>query len=229
MDYLTNPKFIQALMKSSEAKTENVPSLFNPMIQTSKSMKASYEPEKYFLESQFDKNIISVYHELSKSFFQQQDPAVAIAIREEIWSLIENLSEYEIYLLMKELESRFFGLRAAAIQKIKTQYPNHMQSLMRREILLQQSEILKEMMEFGIPLTNKLHKYIQDNLYVFADIFSRNPEDKISGYDINVSPNPIEKYRNYYYKIFNTDLDIYVDYQFKQRNLERLKNYIRLS
>jgi hypothetical protein len=35
---LTDPRLIQAFMRSKEAKTANVPSVFNKLIQTSKSM-----------------------------------------------------------------------------------------------------------------------------------------------------------------------------------------------
>jgi hypothetical protein len=231
---LTDPRFIQAFMKSEEAKTSNIPDLFNPMIRTSKSMKTTYEPEKYFLETQFEKNTLPQYFEMVKTFYKQTDPIKIKEAQEDIWRYIESLSEYEIYLLMHNYESQFFNLRMSAIEKAKASKltsklsSTDLAALIKREIFLQQSKILKEMMDFGIPSASKMLRYIDDNLYIFADIYSREEGNEITNYDFNVHVHPMTKYRNYYYKLFDNDnVNLYVPD--RKIFLKRLENYLTLS
>lgn len=225
---LTDPRFVQAFMKSKEGKTENIPTLFNPMIQTSKTMKTVYDSEKAYLESKFENKVIPEYLDYTMRFHQSKTQEKANAIKEEIWTWLERLSEYEIRLIMRYYEKIFFGLRMDAIKKTIQNHPNvekkDQRALMKREIFIQQAMLLKDMMQFGIPLSNKLKKYIDDNLFIFADIFSRNQENLITNYDLNVYTYPLDKYRGYYYRLFELDLPFYD--QDKVENLRTIQTYL---
>lgn len=196
---LTDPKFIQAFMKSKEASVKNIPTIFHSLVQTSKSMKESYDPEKNYLESQFQKIIIPTYFQLVKEGNQ-----------EKVLSFIDQLSIYELFLLSKHYENLFFDLRTSTIQNIsKDHYQNldqrEKRALIKRYIFLEQSKILSEMLEYAIPLTKRLNKFVEDNIYIFADILAREDGNQITNYDLNVYIHPMSRYQNYYYKLFNND------------------------
>lgn len=230
---LTDLRFVQAFMKSKEGKTGNVPSVFNKLIQTSKSMQSTYGPEKEFLNQKFDKKTIPKYQTLTKSFSKEQDLAKVNKLKTTILNYVQNLSEYEIYLLMNEYESKFFGLRLNVINQTIAEFINleksKLQKLNKRMIFIEQSKILKEMIQFGVPAPPKILNYITSNIYIFADIFSRLDEDLlITNFDFMLSPNPLSKYQAYYERLFEQEMPFY-DNQNKWNMLKQIKNYIKLT
>jgi hypothetical protein len=230
---LTDPRFIQAFMRSKEAKTGNVPSVFNKLIQTSKSMKSTYEPEKEFLNRKFDRKTIPKYETLTKSFAKEQNLEKANKLKITILNFVENLSDYEIYLLVNEYENKFFGLRQNIINETTVEFANlaqsKLQKLIKRKIFIEQSKLLKEMIDFGVPAPPKILNYITSNIYIFADIFSRLDEDLlITNFDFMLSPNPLSKYQAYYERLFEQEMPFY-DNQNKWNMLKQIKNYIKLT
>jgi hypothetical protein len=226
---LTDPRFIQAFMASKESKASNIPTVFNKLMQASKSMKETYQSEKYFLESQFEQKQIPVYLELVKLYQLKQDED----IRNQIYDFINSLSEYEMYLLTMYYENQLFGLRKSAIDKSlklgKSLTKRELYALMKRQIFLDQSVILKDLIDLGIPVTLRVSRYLNDNMYVFADILARNKDQLITGYDLNVYTYPLDKYRNYYYKLFYNDSFASIFYgPNKDLILDKIKTYLSI-
>lgn len=220
MDF-TDPKFVQAFMKSEEANPSNISAVLTPLMKTSKSIRETYMPERNFLINQFIKKFVKL-----QTDFEQNKIS-----KSEMSNYISSLSDFEILLVASMMEKRFFDVRDKQIQLVSKQsnkkpadFIYKERALLKRLIFIEQAELLTEYLEVGYPMTPKLEKFIEDNMYIYADILSRQPEQLVTGYDFNTKIIPMSAYQNYYYNLFVSDTDIYK--QDKEYQLARIKNFL---
>ena len=220
MDF-TDPKFVQAFMKSEQASPNSISTILIPLMLTNKSIRETFIPEREFLIDQFTKEFI----QLVKDY--QNDKSKKLKILE----FLTNISDFEMLLIAKINERRFFDLKNEQIKIVSEQSGKNPsdflykeRALVKRRIFIEQAKLLEEFIDLGYPMTPKVEKFIEDNMYIYADILSRNPDQKITGYDFNTKIIPMSAYQNHYYKLFELDVEIYK--QDKQNQLAKIKQYL---
>ena len=220
MDF-TDPKFVQAFMKSEEANPSNISAVFTPLMLSSKSIRETYLPERQFLIDEFTKEFLH----LLRDYKQNKVSKI------EMLEFLTSVTNFELLLVAQINESRFFDLRDKQV-KIVSEQSNKKpadflykdRALLKRLIFIEQAKLLEEFIDLGYPMTPKLEKFIEENLYIYADILSRTPDQLISAYDFNTKIVPMSSYQNYYYRLFDSDVDIYK--QDKQTQLAKIKKYL---